>query len=216
VYGVLRGLESFSQLVRFNFDKEEYEVANGPWKIDDSPRFPHRGLMIDTARHFETLPSIRGIIDSLTYAKLNVLHWHMSDSQSFPFQSKSHPLLWKGAWSDQERYTQADVASIVEYARLRGVRVMVEFDMPGHAAAWCIGYPQICPSTSCPQPLNVANNFTFKLISDLLMECTGGKTSTPGKPYGLFPSNMIHLGGDEVRIFLNFRNSVFLISFFLN
>ena len=63
--------------------------------------------------------------------RLNVLHWHQSDTQSFPFQSKTSPLLDKeGAYSSQERYTQADIADVIEYARERGVRVMVEFDMP--------------------------------------------------------------------------------------
>ena len=205
VWGALHGLETFSQLVMFNFTSERYVLPHAPWTIADSPRFTHRGLMIDTARHFETLASIRAIVDSLPYAKLNVLHWHMVDSQSFPFESKSHPKLWtvgagtgNGAYSDQERYTQADIASVVEYARLRGVRVMVEFDMPGHAQSWCLGYPEICPSPTCQQPLNVANNATFDLIGDLLNECTGGSSSTKGKPMGLFPDNMIHLGGDEV------------------
>ena len=83
--------------------------------------------MIDSARHFEPLASIRKIIDSLPYAKLNVLHWHMSDSQSYPMQVKSYPKLWDASWSLQERYIQADIADTVEYARMRGVRVMVEF-----------------------------------------------------------------------------------------
>jgi hexosaminidase len=199
VYGALRGLETFSQLVTFDFDTESYEVMYAPWSINDSPRFPHRGLMIDTARHFETLDAIRKIIDSLPYAKLNVLHWHMSDSQSFPLQVKSHPKLWDGSWSLQERYLQSDVAEMVEYARMRGVRVMVEFDMPGHAEAWCTGYPEICPSSTCQQPLNVANNATFDLIDDLLKEVTGGVASKAGKPSpGLFKDNFVHLGGDEV------------------
>merc|ERR1719345_196339 len=129
--------------------------------------------MIDTARHFETLASIRTMIDSLTYAKLNVLHWHMSDTQSYPFQSKTYPKLWDGAWSEQERYIQADIADVVEYARLRGVRVLVEFDMPGHAGSWCKGYPEVCPSSSCTQPLNVARNATFDFITDLLSEMSG-------------------------------------------
>ena len=76
---------------------------------------------ISQARHFETLQSIRDMIDSLPYAKINVLHWHMSDSQSFPMQSHTHPFLWNGSWSKEERYTQQDIASIVEYARMRGV-----------------------------------------------------------------------------------------------
>jgi len=199
VYGVLRGLETFSQMVVFDFDTGVYTIPQAPWQITDAPRFPHRGLMIDSARHFEPVAAIKGIVDSLPYAKLNVLHWHMSDSQSFPLQIKSSPKLWAGAWSSQERYIQGDVEDVVEYARLRGVRVMVEFDMPGHAASWCTGYPEICPSVSCNQPLNVANDKTFDVITGLLMEMTGGVANKPDAPStGIFKSNMIHLGGDEV------------------
>jgi hexosaminidase len=126
IYGVLHGLETFSQLVFFDFDKQQHTLPLAPWVIHDEPRFPHRGLMIDTSRHFETVATIKRMVDSLSYAKLNTLHWHMSDSQSFPFESKTHPKLWDGSWSKQERYTQIDVADVVEYARLRGVRVMVE------------------------------------------------------------------------------------------
>jgi hexosaminidase len=155
--------------------------------------------MIDTARHFEPLDSIKRIIDSLPYAKLNVLHWHMSDSQSFPLQFHAYPKLWNGAWSAQERYLQTDVADVVEYARLRGVRVFPEFDVPGHAASWCAGYPEICPSVSCTQPLNVANNKTFDVIDAIVKEMTGGSASKPGQPsVGVFKDNFFHLGGDEV------------------
>lgn len=188
VYGALRGLETFSQLVSFSFEDGSYGIEGAPWDITDKPRFPHRGLMIDTGRHFEPLPSIRGIIDSLPYAKLNVLHWHMVDEQSFPFQSKSSPKLWDGAYSEFERYTQADIASIIEYARLRGVRVIVEFDMPGHASSWCKGYPDICPSATCLTPLNVASNTTFSLIDGLIQEVVDD----------LFHDKFVHLGGDEV------------------
>ena len=196
VYGALRGLETLSQLVVFDFDTESYYAPSVA--IRDAPRFPHRGLMIDTARHFEPLSAIRAMIDALPYAKLNVLHWHMVDAQSFPFQSLSSPRLWDGAFSPSERYTQADVAAVVEYARLRGVRVMVEFDMPGHNDAWCTGYPSICPSASCKSPLNVASNETFGRISALLRELTGGRSSSRSSPSGLFPDELLHLGGDEV------------------
>ena len=135
-YGALRALETFSQLVTFDFDRGAYVVPGVPWRIHDAPRFAHRGLMIDTARHYQPLASIRKVVDSLPYAKLNVLHWHMVDTQSFPFEVKSHPKLWTAAYAPSQRYTQADVASIVEYARLRGVRAIVEFDMPGHAQSW--------------------------------------------------------------------------------
>ena len=93
VWGAMHGLETFSQLVALDFDTPAYTVPNTPWMIEDAPRFPHRGLMIDTARHFEPLDAIKKIIDSLPYAKLNVLHWHMSDSQSFPLQVMSSPKV---------------------------------------------------------------------------------------------------------------------------
>ena len=140
---------------------------------------------------------------------MNALHWHMSDTQSFPFESKTSPRLWHGAYSTQERYSQRDVAGVVEFARLRGVRVVVEFDVPGHAASWCKGYPSLCVSTNCSgpltakgfpsqpccEPLNVANPETFDRIEALLKECTGGVATTPGKPSaGLFKDNLIHLG----------------------
>jgi hexosaminidase len=204
VYGALRALETFSQLVRYDFDSGTYAVAGAPWRIDDAPRFPHRGLMVDTGRHYQPLASIRAIIDSLVYAKLNVLHWHMVDTESFPFEVRSHPKLWDAAHGTSQRYTQADVAGIVEYARLRGVRVMVEFDVPGHAQSWCKGYPEICLPSECATagaltpPLNVASNATWSLITNLLSEVTGDVKSKRGKPSGLFPDDFVHLGGDEV------------------
>ena len=97
MYGALRGLETFSQLVTFDFTSERYVIAGCPWSISDAPRFAHRGLMIDTARHYQPLASIRAIVDSIVYAKLNVLHWHLVDSQSFPFHSETNPKLWQGA-----------------------------------------------------------------------------------------------------------------------
>jgi hexosaminidase len=198
VFGALRALETFSQLVRFDFDRGAYVVSGAPWTIQDQPRFPHRGLMVDSGRHFLPLPSIRQIIDTLPYAKLNVLHWHIVDMQSFPFQSRSSPKLWEGSFSPMERYTQGDVKSIVEYARLRGVRVMVEFDVPGHAASWCAGYPEICPAADCQMPLNVASEATFNLIEGLISEVAGTGSSKTRGASGLFPDSFVHLGGDEV------------------
>lgn len=202
IWGAMWGMESFSQLVRFDFATQAYSIAGAPWHLHDSPRFPHRGLMIDLSRHFQPLAAIRAIIDSLAYAKLNVLHMHMSDEQSFPMESKTYPKLWDAAFSDQERYTQADLASVVEYARLRGVRCMIEFDVPGHAQAMCKGYPEVCTTCTAQKgstlPLNPSRNATFQLMESLLTEVTGGSASTVGAPKGLFPGNMVHLGGDEV------------------
>ena len=94
IWGAMWGMESFSQLVRFNFTTQAYSIANAPWRLHDVPRFPHRGLMIDLARHFQPLAAIRSIIDSLAYAKMNVLHMHITDEQSFPMESRSVPLSY--------------------------------------------------------------------------------------------------------------------------
>jgi hypothetical protein len=186
IYGALHGLETLSQLVVYDFDQQQHTLPLAPWSITDAPRFAHRGLMIDTSRHFETLSTIKRLITSLTFSKVNVLHWHMSDSQSFPFESKTHPKLWEASWSVQERYSQLDIADVIEFARMRGVRVMVEFDMPGHAGSWCKGYPEVCPSPTCTQPLNPASPATFELITAMLGEVTGMKTLA-----GLFPETMV-------------------------
>jgi hexosaminidase len=100
------------------------------------------------------------------------------------------------------RYTQADLASLVEYARLRAIRVVAEFDVPGHSASWCKNYPEVCTTCKAQSgstlPLNPARNATFQLLEAVLGEVTGGGASTTGSPQGLFPGNMVHLGGDEV------------------
>jgi len=193
VWGCILGLESFSQLVIFDFDSRRYIVPNAPWVVDDAPRFQHRGILIDTARHFQPMQMLKKVIDSMSYAKLNVLHWHIVDSQSFPFESRTFPLLWKGSYSSQERYTQEDMREIVEYARLRAIRVVVEFDIPGHAESWCDGYPDICPDKTCPTPLDPSSSQTFDVISGILGEVVGNATSP-----GIFQDQLIHLGGDEV------------------
>ena len=145
IYGILRGLETLSQMILFDFENESYVLKNAPWNIIDAPRFPHRGLMIDTSRHFLPLYHIRRVIDSIAYAKMNVLHWHMGDNPSFPLQIQSHPTLWNGSFSSQERYLQSDIAQVVEYARDRGVRVMLEIDVPGHGKSWCKGLTATMP-----------------------------------------------------------------------
>jgi len=186
-------LETLSQLILFNFETKYYQIANTPWVIQDEPRFSHRGLLLDTSRHYEPITTIKGVITSLSFAKMNVLHWHIVDSNSFPFESLSFPNLWDGAYSEQEKYTQDDVTEIVEYAKDRGVRVMIEFDLPGHAASWCAGYPDICPSPTCTQPLDPSSAQTWEVLGGLLGEITGGSQGA-----GLLPDNFVHLGGDEV------------------
>ncbi|PIN10376.1 Beta-N-acetylhexosaminidase [Handroanthus impetiginosus] len=187
VYGALHGLETFSQLCHYNFSSRGIQVHQVPWTIVDQPRFSYRGLLIDTASHYLPLPVIKKVIDSMTYAKLNVLHWHIVDSQSFPLEIPSYPKLWDGAYSISERYTTADAAEIVSYAVKRGINVLAEIDVPGHAQSWGVGYPALWPSPDCKEPLDVSNEFTFKLIDGILSDFSK-----------IFKYKFVHLGGDEV------------------
>ncbi|KAL8052281.1 hypothetical protein ABFX02_06G201804 [Erythranthe guttata] len=187
VYGALHALQTFSQVCYFNISSRGIMVHQLPLTVSDQPRFSYRGLLIDTSRHYQTLPVIKKVIDSMTYAKLNVLHWHIVDSQSFPLEIPSYPKLWDGAYSSSERYTFADAIEIVSYAKKRGINVLAEIDVPGHALSWGVGYPSLWPSTDCREPLDVSNEFTFKLIDGILSDFSK-----------IFKYKFIHLGGDEV------------------
>lgn len=105
VFGALRGLETFSQLCSFDYSTKTVQIYKAPWSIQGKPRFPFRGLMLDTSRHYLPVNVIKQIIESMSYAKLNVLHWHIVDEQSFPLEVPSYPNLWKGSYSKWERYT---------------------------------------------------------------------------------------------------------------
>eukprot|EP00271_Cylindrocystis_brebissonii_P008043 TRINITY_DN22079_c0_g1_i1.p1 TRINITY_DN22079_c0_g1~~TRINITY_DN22079_c0_g1_i1.p1 ORF type:complete len:713 (-),score=87.40 TRINITY_DN22079_c0_g1_i1:221-2359(-) len=187
VYGALYALQTFSQLCSYDWTARAVRILNAPWIIVDAPRFKHRGLLIDTSRHFQPIPFLKQMVDSLSYAKLNVLHWHIVDEQAFPLEVPSFPRLWEGAYSEEERYTTDDVRDLVEYARLRGVKVMAELDVPGHARSWGVGYPELWPSPNCTEPLDVSRESTFELIEGILTDLAD-----------LFPYGMLHLGGDEV------------------
>ncbi|KAK9684152.1 hypothetical protein RND81_10G190100 [Saponaria officinalis] len=187
IYGALRALETFSQLCTFDYETKNVVISKAPWYIEDMPRFPYRGLLIDTSRHYLPTYVIKQIIDSMSYAKLNVLHWHIIDEESFPIETPTYPYLWKGAYSKWERYTVEDANEIVNFAKTRGVHVMPEMDVPGHARSWGVGYPDLWPSSTCKEPLDVSKNFTFDVISGILNDLRS-----------IFPFELFHLGGDEV------------------
>jgi hexosaminidase len=193
IYGVIRAVESLSQLIEFNVIEKKYEVLNVPIKVEDAPRFNHRGFLLDTSRHYHSVATLKKLLDSMAYNKLNVFHWHIVDTQSFAFESTRYPTLWNGAYTKAERYSKEDMIDLVEYGRDRGIKIMIEFDVPGHAASWCVGIPEICPSTSCLQPLDPSTNKTFEVIDGLMAECTDEVSGN-----SLFPYEFIHLGGDEV------------------
>ncbi|KAL9297429.1 hypothetical protein ACSQ67_023325 [Phaseolus vulgaris] len=187
VYGALRGLETFSQLCSFDYTTKTVKIYKAPWSIQDKPRFAYRGLLLDTSRHYLPTTVIKQIIESMSYAKLNVLHWHIIDEESFPLEVPTYPNLWKGSYTKWERYTVEDAYEIVNFAKMRGINVMAEVDVPGHAESWGAGYPDLWPSPSCREPLDVSKNFTFDVISGILTDMRK-----------IFPFELFHLGGDEV------------------
>ncbi|KAK4766221.1 hypothetical protein SAY87_007863 [Trapa incisa] len=187
VFGALRGLETFSQLCTFDYGSKTVLIHNTPWIIHDRPRFKYRGLLLDTSRHYFPVDVIKHILESMSFAKLNVLHWHIIDEQAFPLEVPSYSKLWHGAYSKWERYTVEDAYEIVNFAKSRGINVMAEVDVPGHAESWGKGYPDLWPSSSCREPLDITKNFTFELISGILSDMRK-----------IFPFELFHLGGDEV------------------
>ncbi|KAK9836128.1 hypothetical protein WJX81_003786 [Elliptochloris bilobata] len=163
--------------------------------IWDAPRFAHRGLLLDTGRHFLPVSALKDTLDAMAWAKLNVLHWHLVDDQSFPYASEAlSRLAAAGAFSPAHTYSLDDVRGVVAYARARGIRIVPEFDTPGHTASWGRGYPDLltdCYNESGARtgagPLDPTRNGTYGALWRLLREAAG-----------VFPDAYVHLGGDEV------------------
>ncbi len=164
--------------------------------IDDSPRFPWRGLMIDVGRHFIPLDVLKRNLDGMAAVKLNVFHWHLSENQGFRIESKKFPKLQEMG-SDGLYYTQAEVRDLIAYARERGIRVVPEFDMPGHSTAWFVGYPELASGAG---PYQIERKWG---VFDPAMDPTKEETykfldKFIGEMAGLFPDQFFHIGGDEV------------------
>jgi hexosaminidase len=168
--GVFRALETLAQLAVFDFDTQSYGILDAPVKIDDAPRFPHREILMDSARHFLPVPTIKELLKAMAINKLNTLHWHLVDLQSFPFIAPRAPeLASAAAFSPQERYTPIDVKSVVAFAADLGIRVVVEVDVPGHTLSFCRSHPEVCPQPSCGEQNALAphTNATFNLIEKI-------------------------------------------------
>jgi hexosaminidase len=198
VWGAVRGLETFSQLLQMN---GEYTIQGGSGlAIKDFPRFPWRGIMIDPARHFLTVAEVNKTIDGMSQNKLNALHLHLTDGESFTVNTEGwtkFPLLsTKGAYAPQLSYSKNDLAAIVAHGRLRGIRVIPEFDLPAHMASWAQGYDELitdCPTVNpYPQwpryysPADVTNPTLYEVIDEILTELGP-----------VFPDPFWHVGGDE-------------------
>lgn len=190
--GVMRGLQTFLQLVEVT--PEGFAVP--AVEIADQPRFQWRGLMIDSARHFMPVEAIKRNLDGMAAVKLNVFHWHLSDNQGFRVESKRLPKLQKMG-SDGLYYTQDEIRDVISYARDRGIRVVPEFDMPGHSTAWFAGYPELA---SGPGPYPIEREWG---VLDAAMDPTPESTyklldKFIGEMAKLFPDKFFHIGGDEV------------------
>ncbi len=189
--GVLHGLQTFLQLVRITPQGFSVPAVT----IDDGPRFPWRGMMIDVSRHFIPIPVLERDLDGMEAVKLNVFHWHLSDDQGFRVESKKFPLLQEKG-SDGLYYTQDQIREVIEYARDRGIRVVPEFDMPCHTTSWFAGYPQLA---SGPGPYKVARHMG---VLNAAMDPTKDSTYKFIDPFigemaALFPDTYFHIGGDE-------------------
>ncbi|MDQ6738363.1 MAG: beta-N-acetylhexosaminidase, partial [Gemmatimonadota bacterium] len=190
--GVIRGLETLLQLVSGN--AKNYVIPSV--SITDAPRFRWRGLLVDVSRHFEPVSSVERTLDGMSAVKLNVLHWHLSDDQGIRVESHRYPKLQRMG-SDSLYYTQAQIREVVAYARDRGIRVVPEFDMPGHSSAWFVGYPQYA---SAPGPYSIQRRWSgyhgvFDPTRASVYRFIDGFV---GEMSSLFPDAYWHIGGDEV------------------
>ncbi|WP_245652675.1 beta-N-acetylhexosaminidase [Novosphingobium capsulatum] len=210
-HGLLYGAMSLEQLAGVP-GKGGAAVRVPALAVTDAPRFAWRGLMIDTARHFQPIASIRAVIDGMVAVKLNVLHLHLTDDQGWRFEVKKYPRLTQvGAWRTQPDtgqgpdadkgarsggfYTQAELRDLVAYAAARGITVVPEIDLPGHAQALVAAYPELGVLGGTP-PVSGdwgVNPYLFNpgpqgmaFVKDVLDELMA-----------VFPSTFIHLGGDE-------------------
>ena len=186
--GALHGLQTFLQLVTIT----PSGFAAPAVTIKDQPRFPWRGMLIDVSRHFIPIDVLKRNLDGMAAVKMNLLHWHLSDDQGFRAESKVFPKL-TGMGSDNLFYTQAEIRELIQYAHDRGIRVVPEFDMPGHSRSWVIGYPELA---SGPGPftleqgdpiLDPTREETYKFLEKFIAEMAK-----------LFPDAYFHIGGDEV------------------
>jgi hexosaminidase len=200
--GISHGLTTFSQLFYSNSDNTYVYTPLAPIYITDFPKFPHRGINLDLARAFISVADIKRQIDALAYNKMNRLHLHITDSQSWPLVIPTLPeLAAKGAYRPDLIYTVEDFDDVQRYAALHGVEVITEIDMPGHTASIAYAYPELIaafdiqpnwdtyaaepPSGTLKLNSSAVSSFLDKLFDDVLPRVL---------PY----SKYFHTGGDEV------------------
>ncbi len=190
--GVFHGIQTLLQLV--SVSKEQLAC----WNVEDSPEFTWRGFMLDESRHFFGKEKVKQLLDYMAFYKLNRFHWHLTDEPGWRIEIKKYPLLaftggvgnYLNPDAAPKYYTQDEISEIVQYAAERKIEVIPEIDMPGHARAANRAYPQFSGGGSEKHPeftFDPGKEETYQYLTDILKEVNT-----------LFPSEMIHLGGDEV------------------
>lgn len=194
-YGARHGLETLSQLIWW----DEYDNILRILKdveIQDEPAFPHRGISVDTARNYFPMDYLKTVVEGMAANKLNVFHWHITDSQSFPFKFKKEERFAKfGAYKPYQVYEEDEIKEFVNFARIRGVRVIIEVDAPAHVnRGWEWGYSSnlenliICNENTYDGQLNSENPFVLDVLEMIYEQILSLNTN----------KEMFHIGADEV------------------
>jgi hexosaminidase len=195
--GVFRGMATLLQLLRLS-DQKDGTININCWAIKDAPRFTWRGIMLDESRHFFGMQTVKELLDWMAFYKLNKFHWHLTDEPAWRMEVKAYPLLslnggvgtYDDALAPAQYYTQEQIKEVIDYAAKRFIEVIPEIDMPGHATAANKAYPVYSGGGAAKHPeftFNPGLDSTYNYLGRILRETDM-----------LFPSQMIHLGGDEV------------------
>lgn len=189
--GILHGLETLLQLL----DADDRGYFFPAITVRDRPRFPWRGLLIDSARHFLPLEVMKRNLEGMAAVKMNVLHWHLTDDQGFRVECETFPKLHQ-LGSDGFYYTREQIREVIGFAADRGIRVVPEFDIPGHSTSWLAGYPQLA---SAPGPYAIERKWGVfdPTFNPALEETYQFFDRFFGEMAELFPDAYVHIGGDE-------------------
>ena len=210
--GIFYGMQSLRQLLPHEGVGRSVRCVS----IEDAPRFSWRGFMLDEARYFKGMDVVKSLLDEMALLKMNVFHWHLTDDQGWRIEIKKYPKLTEigskrmdtqvGGWNSEKFsgvphegfYTQEEIKEIVAYAAQLHIQVVPEIEMPGHASAAIASYPELGTQS---EPIEVPTRFgkhypcynaadenVYRILNDILDEVVT-----------LFPSEVIHIGGDEVR-----------------
>jgi hexosaminidase len=207
--GAVRGLATFRQLMQRNGSRTFVPSVD----IEDAPRYPWRGLMIDVSRHFIPADVLKRNLDAMELVKLNVLHLHLSDNEGFRIESTVFSKLQTDG-SDGQFYTQAEMRDLIHYAEERGILIVPEFDMPSHSMSWFAGYPDLSssPGPFKPGTLHIEGISAKSSMTEVIDAYQSAKVPafdpSRGSTYefldrfvaemaALFPSAYFHIGADE-------------------